>query len=82
MGRPPFKLTKWEQVNVRIEPTLFKAMKTALTDPLYLRLPPGKIQDFINAAIRHELELRGLPCAIAFSESTTSPKSSTETEFF
>jgi hypothetical protein len=82
MPRVSTKLEKWPQVNIRLEPSLYRALNKALADPLYLQLPKGAVQNFITTAIRHELERRGLPCAIAFSESTPSPSQKSETEFF
>lgn len=62
MARPKTRVEPWITIAVRVEPSLHRAMSEALSDPLYLRIPPGKIQEFINSAIRHELERRGHSC--------------------
>lgn len=82
----PFK-----QVNIRLPLDLYTQVEACLYSPLYLKLPYGKVQEFVTAAIVRELEARGAykplppppPCEPSPSTSSSTPSGTIDAvEFF
>jgi hypothetical protein len=73
---------KKKLVGVRLDPEVYRAMYAHLSDPLYLNLPKGAVETFINLAIRRELLARGIECNYSESSSSTTTPGTPPVEFF
>lgn len=70
----------WPQVNVRLEPSLHRALMDHLADPLITITPRGALAAFFERAIRNELAARGVtPCNTLEPGTSTESLSSPET---